>query len=119
MYNYAGSLSDAPGSSVLVGAAMWLQNTLLGTVATSVAVIAVAWVGMLMLAGRLDIRRGLTVVLGCFLLFGATSIVAGIRSATEAERSVELAVIPTPPPIPPMAPGPRNSDPYAGASISP
>jgi type IV secretion system protein VirB2 len=118
MYYHAGSLSDAPSSSVLVGAVLWLQDTVLGTVATSVAVTAVAWVGMLMLAGRLDIRRGLTVVLGCFMVFGATSIVAGIRSATEAGGSVAVAAIP-PPPLPPMAHSPRNRDPYAGASILP
>ena len=60
----------------------WLQGTLLGTVATSVAVIAVAAVGLMMLTGRLDWRRGSVVVLGCCVLFGATSIVAGIRAAS-------------------------------------
>ena len=34
----------------------------------------------LMLTGRMDWRRGLTVVVGCFVIFGAVSIVAGIRS---------------------------------------
>jgi hypothetical protein len=37
---------------------IWLQGTLLGTIATTVAIIAVSWVGMLMLMGRFEIRRG-------------------------------------------------------------
>jgi len=58
----------------------WLQGTLLGTVATVAAVIAVAVVGFMMLTGRMNWRYGLTVILGCFILFGAASIVAGIQS---------------------------------------
>jgi type IV secretion system protein VirB2 len=54
---------------------------LLGTVATTVAVIAVAAVGFMMLTGRINWRYGAVVILGCFVLFGATSIVAGIRAA--------------------------------------
>ncbi len=74
------SLADPAGSGVLVAAVNWLQGTLLGTVATVVAVIAVASVGFLMLTGRINWRYGATVILGCFILFGAASIVAGIQS---------------------------------------
>lgn len=73
-------LADPSGSGPIVGAVQWLQGTLLGTVATVLAVIAVACVGLLMLTGRIDWRRGSVVILGCFILFGAVSIVAGIRS---------------------------------------
>ena len=59
----------------------WLQGTLLGTVATVAAVIAVAAVGFMMLTGRLQWRHGATVILGCFIVFGAGAIVAGIRQA--------------------------------------
>jgi len=72
--------SDPAGSGVLVSAVNWLQGTLLGTVATVVAVIAVATVGFMMLTGRINWRYGITVVFGCFILFGASSIVAGIHS---------------------------------------
>ena len=76
------SLSNAnpEGSGVIVRAVQWLQGTLLGTIATVVAVIAVASVGFLMLTGRINWRYGATVILGCFILFGAASIVAGIQS---------------------------------------
>lgn len=72
--------ADPAGSGVLVSAVGWLQSTLLGTIATVVAVIAVAAVGFLMLTGRINWRHGATVILGCFILFGAASIVAGIQS---------------------------------------
>lgn len=74
------ALADPAGSGPIVSAVQWLQGTLLGTVATVVAVIAVACVGFLMLTGRINWRHGGVVILGCFILFGAVSIVAGIRS---------------------------------------
>lgn len=75
------TVADPEGSSVIIGAVNWLQGTLLGTVATVVAVIAVASVGFMMLTGRINWRHGAVVILGCFILFGAASIVAGIRAA--------------------------------------
>ena len=74
------AFSDPAGSGVLLSAVNWLQGTLLGSVATVVAVIAVATVGFMMLTGRINWRYGATVILGCFILFGASSIVAGIHS---------------------------------------
>lgn len=74
------SYSDPAGSGVVVSALGWLQGTLLGTVATVAAVMAVAAVGFMMLTGRINWRYGATVILGCFILFGASSIVAGIHS---------------------------------------
>ncbi|MDP3677399.1 MAG: TrbC/VirB2 family protein [Novosphingobium sp.] len=71
---------DPAGSGPIVSAVGWLQGTLLGNVATAVAVIAVAAIGFLMLTGRINWKYGATVVLGLFILFGAASIVAGIRS---------------------------------------
>lgn len=76
----SGSLADPAGSGVLVSAVGWLQGTLLGTIATVVAVIAVASVGFMMLTGRINWRYGVTVIIGCFIVFGAASIVAGIQS---------------------------------------
>lgn len=72
---------DPQGSGVIIAAANWLQGTLLGTIATVAAVVAVAAVGFMMLTGRINWRHGAVVILGCFVLFGAASIVAGIRSA--------------------------------------
>jgi type IV secretion system protein VirB2 len=74
------SFADPAGSGPIVHAVNWVQGTLLGTVATVAAVIAVASVGFLMLTGRMNWRYGATVILGCFILFGAAAIVAGIQS---------------------------------------
>lgn len=78
---YGQAYGDPEGSGVIVGAVDWLQGTLLGTAATTVAVIAIAAVGFMMFTGRVNWRHGAVVILGCFVLFGAASIVAGIRSA--------------------------------------
>ncbi len=73
--------SDPAGSQPISNAVNWVQGTLLGNVATAAAVIAVAMVGFMMLSGRLRWKTGATVIFGCFILFGATTIVAGIRAA--------------------------------------
>ena len=71
---------DPQGSGPILSAVNWLQGTLLGNVATALAVIAVGATGLMMLTGRIDWRRGATVILGCFIVFGAAAIVAGIQS---------------------------------------
>jgi type IV secretory pathway VirB2 component (pilin) len=115
----AGSLADPPGASVIAAAVWWLQATLLGTIATTVAIVAVASVGLMMLTGRVNVRYGLTVIAGSFILFGASSIVAGIQSSIGGGG---LAPAPAPPPPAAAAPAlppppPANPDPYAGAAV--
>lgn len=78
------SYSDPSGSGPIVNALRWLQGTLLGTVATVAAIIAVAAVGFMMLTGRMNWRYGAMVILGCFILFGAASIVGGIQGASSS-----------------------------------
>ncbi|WP_353230540.1 TrbC/VirB2 family protein [Novosphingobium sp.] len=78
----ASTVQANPAGSGPINAALgWVEGTLLGSLATTAAVIAVAVVGLMMLTGRIDWRRGLTVILGAFILFGAATIVAGIRGA--------------------------------------
>ena len=74
------ALADPAGSGPIVNAVQWIQGTLMGNVATAVAVIAVAMCGFMMLTGRLNWKMGATVILGVFVLFGAATIVAGIQS---------------------------------------
>jgi type IV secretion system protein VirB2 len=76
--------ANPEGSGPIVSALGWIQGTLLGNVATSVAVIAVAMVGFMMLTGRLNWRLGATVIIGCFILFGSAAIVSGIQSTAAA-----------------------------------
>jgi type IV secretion system protein VirB2 len=77
----AQAAADPRGSGPIVAALAWMEGTLLGNVATAVAVMAVAAVGFMMLTGRMNWRFGATVIIGCFVLFGAASIVSGIQSA--------------------------------------
>ncbi len=73
--------NDPQGAGPIVNALAWLQGTLLGSVATAVAVMAVAAVGFMMLTGRMNWRFGATVIIGVFILFGAATIVGGIQAA--------------------------------------
>ncbi|MFL6844603.1 MAG: TrbC/VirB2 family protein [Allosphingosinicella sp.] len=117
--------SDPAGTGAIVGAVHWLEGALLGSVAVSIAVISVAAVGLMMLSGRIDVRRSATVILGCFILFGAPAIAAGIESMVlgvsepaDAPATFEpppLRIEP-PPPAPPPQP-PASSDPFAGAAV--
>lgn len=119
-YDYPSpSLADPGGSSALVGAVDWLQGTLLGTVATTVAVISVAAIGLMMLSGRVDLRRGASVVLGCFILFGASGIAAGIQSLAGGDGAPRQAVLEAEyrPPSLPVSPPVTPTDPYAGAAV--
>jgi type IV secretion system protein VirB2 len=81
---FAQSAGSPAGSSPIVAALDWIQGTMLGAVATSAAVIAIAAVGFLMLTGRIEWKRGLVVVIGCFIIFGAGAIVAGIQHVAGA-----------------------------------
>ena len=102
-------------------ALVWLQGALLGSVATTAAVIAVASIGFLMLAGRIDIRRAIQVVFGCFILFGASTIAAGINAmvfGSTPEVPPQSTPAPLPPPGYPTPPS-QPYDPYAGAAVPP
>lgn len=116
----AGSTMLQPSSEPVLGSAIeWITSTLLGSIALGLCTIAVAVVGLMMLEGRLPIRQGARVIVGCFVIFGAPVIAAGLMGAWQSERSA---------PPPPVAigpdpatereePPPANYDPYAGASL--
>ncbi|WP_083720486.1 TrbC/VirB2 family protein [Sphingopyxis sp. QXT-31] len=102
-------------ATALADAAQWVAAVATGSVATGVATIAVAAVGFAMLAGRIDVRRGARVILGCFIVFGAPTIAAGFTQwLGEGEQvAVQAAALPAAPAPPPAQP----HDPYAGASL--
>lgn len=117
----SGALTDPSGSSSLADAALWVQRAMLGTAATVIATIAVAAIGYLMMTGRVSVRRGATVVIGCFVLFGAPTIAAGIVGLVARSGEAEVAInVPAAQPVIPAAPSPTPApayDPYAGASV--
>lgn len=111
-------------SSALLAAARWLEVLVQGPAATTLAVLAIAATGLMMLTGRLPARRGLVVTLGCFVLFGAPALARGVMGAATTVADAEPVAVPQPAaftapvfsPPPPPAP-PAAADPYAGASI--
>jgi type IV secretory pathway VirB2 component (pilin) len=118
------SLADPPASSAILGAVAWVQGVLLGTAATAVATIAIAALGFLMLTGRLPVRRGMVAILGCFILFGASTMANGLRAGLAGVPDVPdpVPVAYSIPPAPvrpapaPAAPKPP-ADPFAGAAV--
>lgn len=114
--SYPSLFAQADGG-VLAGAIDWMTGTLLGSVATGLCIIAIAVVGLMMLSGRLALREGARVVLGCFVLFGAPTLAVALRDLADggpAKVPVEVAA-PALPPRPPLATS--TYDPYAGASL--
>ena len=107
-------INTGEGRSLIV-AVHWVEGVLLGTVGTSIAALAVALLGFAALTGRVDWRRGLQVVLGCFILFGAPVIAGELMalvrgSGAEATDPAVTAAFTPPARLPPV-------DPYAGASV--
>lgn len=78
MYFPTTSLTDPPLDSPIAAGLAWVQGAALGSTATAIAVIAVAVIGMLALSGRIELRRSVTTIIGCFLLFGAAGIASGL-----------------------------------------
>jgi hypothetical protein len=82
-------------------------------------VLAVALFGMAMLNGRLLVKRGMRVVLGCFILLGAPALAASLVDFSGMAGTVppdapafEADIATLREPLPPA-----NYDPYAGASL--
>ena len=113
------SLSDPPPTSAIAAATDWVVNLLFGPLATMIAVIAIAWVGFVMLSGRIELRRGASVVFGCFLLFGAKGIADGFRADEINPPQPVVAEAPPPKFIRPSSESQRadDYDPYAGAAV--
>ena len=112
------ALSTLSGPSQPHSAVQWVVDLLVGPIGTSMAVIAMAWVGFSLLEGRLTVRRGATVVLGCFILFGAPAIARELLGLAGRDggqfAAPDLPPSASPQPQPPLPPQP---DPYAGASV--
>lgn len=115
------SLFDAPPQPVLGAAGSWIEGLLGGTFATTLCVIAIAILGLLLLAGMLRVRRSVEAVLGCFLLLGAGVLAVQLQqlatgAAGTGRTGGAQVILPTPAEEPPPLP-PANYDPYAGASL--
>lgn len=113
------SLFNAASEPVLPSATGWVTASLFGDIAVSLCVLAVAFVGFMLMTGRLALREGVRVAIGCFTLLSAPIIAAGLHTAagdvdavnSPKELIIETAPAPSPPPS-------ASYDPYAGASLA-
>jgi len=117
----AEAASALPVPSAIGEALNWMVGALLGDVAKSIAVIAVACIGLMMLSGRIGSRRTIEVLVGCFILFGAGAIAGGILAAVSRTGGPPPGQIASQPPASPDYPDSRieQHDPYAGAAVPP
>ncbi len=85
---------------------------------TSIAVLAVAWLGFGMLTGTLSLRRSGILVLGCAIFFSAPTLARSLLGLARSDSTANAQVAapqPVPPPLPKSTPPPY--DPYAGAAV--
>lgn len=116
---FSSLVSGSSEPAALLAAVTWFQAVLLGAPATAIAIVAVAALGIAIMAGRIDLRRGATTTIGCFILFGAPAIAAGIMESLSAE-TVAIPVAQTKSVTLPSSPYVSNNpafDPYAGAAM--
>lgn len=109
------SLFEPATEPAFSSAVEWLSATMLGSVATGLCIVAIAVVGLTMLSGKLPLRQGGRVLLGCFILFGAPALAGALRNlAIDVPAPAEVPAAP----LPPRSPQPSSTfDPYAGASL--
>lgn len=107
--------ASAQGNA-LSDAVVWLQGTLLGSIASTIAILATAIVGLLMLNGRVPLRRGASIVIGCFILFSADTIVEGLLGSIDRPPA-EIGLTPPAPAYTAETPRAVSDDPYAGAAV--
>ena len=120
MYFPTTSLTDPPVDSPIADGVAWVQSAALGSTATVIAVIAVAAIGLLALSGRIELRRSVTVIIGCFLLFGAAGIASGLTGDGAETRGIVATKADFVRPKRNLQSSEGQStayDPYAGASV--
>lgn len=103
----------------MVEALFWISNLLTGTVAVSIATLAVAFTGISMLRGRVPYQRGAMVVIGCFIVFGARFVAEGLSGLTDhpTEPVISRTSVDQPPLFAAPDTGDRRNDLYPGAAI--
>jgi hypothetical protein len=97
--------------------ALWLAALLTGRLATIIATLAVAALGIALLRGVVPGRRALSVVLGCAIVTSAPAIAAALVGLAQPTIRVNDVVAYDGPGL--GAPVPETYDPYAGAAVLP
>jgi type IV secretory pathway VirB2 component (pilin) len=119
MCNLLVILTAAANEGAIAAASKWVSVGLLGPAATSIAILAIASLGLAMLWGRFDLRLAGRTIVGLFILFGAPLIAYELMQTLDVRETAipdvaQAAAAPQPPAIPTNAP---VNDPYAGAAV--
>lgn len=111
------SLFEPAATSPIEASVGWISDLLFGGVAISLCVLAVAYVGLLMLTGRIRVRTGLSVIVGCFVLLGAPLIASGLMqgAADRGRVAVQAPIYEDEDPRRDLEA--VEPDPYGGASL--
>ena len=109
-------MDDPNRSDSFLGLVQWLVRLATGELALVIATIAVAIVGLMMLDGRLDWRRGARVIVGCFLIFGASTISAAFMGIGNDAVPFRPAQMSAPQPV---IEADTVNDPWASAFLKP
>ncbi|MCL4672956.1 MAG: hypothetical protein KJZ64_08460 [Sphingomonadaceae bacterium] len=107
--------------SAIEAAVAWMLALLSGSLMTMLLTIAVAAFGFTLLTGRVSARRGIELILGCFILVGSVEIARSLVDFAQTEQAPGPAIAPQAPEthaLPPLPPAPVAAgdpfDPYAG-----
>lgn len=112
------SLFEPSASSALDTSMGSVLGLIFGELALGLCVVGVAFAGLSMLTGRLDMRRSGAAVVGCFILIGAPAFASFLLESLGSPRAevviVQEATI-LPPGREPLPP--KGYSPYAQASV--
>ena len=114
------SIGSGANNSALANAAHWIESSLTGSAATSIAIIALALSAIAMLQGRIYIGRLGKVALGALILFGSPFLASELIRSLSAREQVSTQIANAGSSVPPSPTIPKNApvnDPYAGASV--
>jgi type IV secretion system protein VirB2 len=92
--NIASSLLEPIPHSVIEAASIWIVALLSGSLVTTLCVVAVATLGLLMMTGRIQIRAGVQVVIGCFLLFSAALLADDLQTLARSNAGTAAKFAP-------------------------
>jgi type IV secretory pathway VirB2 component (pilin) len=116
------SLFEPPRAQAFGAMADWLREASSGSLATALGFVAISLVGLSLFQGRLRLKRAAFVVVGIFLLLGASMISAGIVDNLRRAFPPPMPVAVASPIVTPQNEPTKSSnlfDPYAGASVPP
>lgn len=86
------SLFEPSAASPMATSVSWINSVLFSEIALGICVLAVAFLGVLMLTGRLPLRGGVRVLLGCFVVLGAPVIASSLITVGLGSSSYESLV---------------------------